>query len=161
MYSWLTKFRISTALDAGKPLPDSLRKKIAADPELERFVKQTEALGHSRPALPPSDPSMHDTIMRAVRASTRRERPQRAPVLSWLTASVALVALALVGALLVRLHGGLPGRQMMDQADLVLEMSETMPTNVPSLVMAPLSDEWTRVNHDVRGTAQILLASLP
>jgi hypothetical protein len=71
------------------------------------------------------------------------------------------VALALVGAWLVRLHGVLPGRQMMDQADLVLEMSETMPTNVPSLVMAPLSDEWTRVNHDVRGTAQILLASLP
>jgi hypothetical protein len=98
MKSMLTKFKISTALDSGKPLPDSLRQKIAADPELERFANRAQSLG--RPSASgitmPGDPSLHDSIMRAVRAAGQREEPRRAPVFSWLAASATVAALALV-----------------------------------------------------------------
>jgi anti-sigma factor RsiW len=93
MKSWLTKFRISTALDSGKPLPPSLRQKITADPELEHFAQQAQALGRPVLCLPSADPSLHDSIMRAVRASAQqREQPRRAPVFSWLAASAASAA---------------------------------------------------------------------
>jgi hypothetical protein len=93
MKSWLTKFRISTALDSGEPLPPSLRQKIAADPELEHFAHQAQALGRPLLRLPSAGPSLHDSIMRAVRASAqRREQPRRAPMFSWLAASAAFAA---------------------------------------------------------------------
>ena len=77
MKSWLSKWRISAALDAGEPLPESLRKKIAADPELERFTKRTEALGQTLRRLPPSGPPLHDSIMSAVRAAARKRHLTR------------------------------------------------------------------------------------
>jgi len=96
MKSWLTKFRISTALDAGKPLPASLRQKISADPELERFVQRAEALGQPLRRPPAANPSLHDAIMRAVRASAQRGQPRHAPMLSWLAASATVATLAVV-----------------------------------------------------------------
>jgi len=93
MKSWLTKFRISNAMDSGKPLPPSLREKIAADPELEHFIRQSQALGRPVVHLPSADPSLHDSIMRAVRASAQqRQHSHHAPVFSWLAASAAFAA---------------------------------------------------------------------
>jgi len=154
MKSWWTKFRISNALDSGKPLPASLRQKIAADPELERFARPLRS-------LPPVNPALHDSIMRAVRASARRERPQPASALSWLAASSILAALAVVCLWMVHPDSAPSGRPTLDQPLMLLEMSEQMTATMPSLVMAPLSNEWARVNHDVQETTQILLASLP
>lgn len=96
MKSMLTKFKISTALDSGKPLPDSLRQKIAADPELERFANRAQSLGRPAGITMPGDPSLHDSIMRAVRAAGQREELRRAPVFSWLAASATVAALAVV-----------------------------------------------------------------
>jgi hypothetical protein len=96
MKSWLTKIRISTALDSGKPLSSSLRQKIAADPELEHFVHQAQALGRPLLHLPSADPALHDSIMRAIRASAQqRQQPRREPVFSWLAASAAFAAVLL------------------------------------------------------------------
>ena len=95
MKTWLTKFRISTALDSGKALPESLRRKIAADPALERFAYRAESLVRPLRNLPLADPSLHDGIMRAVRTSTQREEAQRAPMFMWLAGSASAAALAL------------------------------------------------------------------
>src|SRR5579859_2403227 len=59
MKSWLTKFRISNALDAGKPLPERLRRRIAAEPELERFVDCAGAFGRSLRSGAVAVPSLH------------------------------------------------------------------------------------------------------
>jgi hypothetical protein len=48
MKSWLAKWRISAALDAGEPLSESLRQKIAADPELGT-LRQTNASSSAGP----------------------------------------------------------------------------------------------------------------
>jgi len=164
MKSWLSKWRISAALDAGKPLSESLQRKIAADPELERFAKRTQVLGQNLRSLPPSGPPLHDSIMRAVRAAARLEQPRRAPVLSWLAASGAVAALAALAAVclyLTFLRTKPPGRQALDGPVMVLEMSENMPASMPTLVMSPLSDEWARMDHDLQSTTQVLLASFP
>lgn len=96
MKTWLTKFKISNALDAGRALPEQLRRKIAGDAELERFVDCAESLGRSLRGATIAVPPLHDGIMRAVRASVRKEEPHRAPVLSWLAASAGVAAMGTV-----------------------------------------------------------------
>jgi hypothetical protein len=161
MKSWLSKWRISAALDAGRPLPESLRRKIAADPELERFTRRTQALRQTLRSVRPAAPAIHDSIMRAVRAAARPEPPRRAPVLSWLAASGAVAALAAVCLSPTVFRPKPPGRQALDGPAMILQMSENMPANMQSFVMSPLSNEWARVDHDLQDTKQVLLASLP
>ena len=96
MKSWLTKFRISNALDAGQTMPERLRRKIAAEPELERFVDCADAFGRSLRSAAVAVPSLHDGIMRAVRGSAHQQEPQRAPVLSWLVASAGIAAMGTI-----------------------------------------------------------------
>jgi hypothetical protein len=160
MKSWFSKYKISAALDADKPMPESLRQTISADPELQRFARQADALGRALRNSPPPAPALHDPIMRAVRAS-RREQVRRAPVASWRMASSALAALALVG-LWVAFHHPAPARgQSLDTPAMVLDLSEAMPCAMPSVLMAPLSNEWVQVDRDIQNTTQVLLASLP
>jgi hypothetical protein len=161
MRSWLAKFRISAAMDTGKPLPESLRQKMSADPELEGFARQTEALGRALRKVPAPAPSQHDAIMRAVRASARNEKVARSFSPSWLAVSTAVAALAVMFVWIGMHRPTTPGRQSLEGAAMVLEMSEHMPDTMPTMVMAPLSNEWARVDHDVRNTTQVLLASFP
>jgi ferric-dicitrate binding protein FerR (iron transport regulator) len=161
MKSWLAKFRISSALDAGEPLPKSLRRAIAADPELELFTRRTERLGRSLRRPPLAEASMHDSIMRAVRDAAHQRQPRRAPRVGWLAVSASAAALAVV-CFLMGIHRPVqPGGKSLDGAVMVLEMSETMPETMPSMVMAPLSDEWARVDHQLQNTREVLLASFP
>jgi hypothetical protein len=105
----LTKFRISAALDAGKQLPASLRQKIAAEPELEHFAHRTQALHWTLRNPPLAAPSMHDSIMRAVRVSAQREQPRREPLLAWLTAAATTaVSVAAVWLWITHRHSGSP-----------------------------------------------------
>jgi hypothetical protein len=161
MKSWLAKFRISTALDSGKPLPESLRRNIAADPELERFTRRTETLGQALRRPPPTGPSMHDSIMRAVRAAARPAPARRSPVAAWLVATTALAGLALAFLLTADHRQTTLRGTSMDGAVTVLEMSEHIPNTIPSFVMSPLSNEWARVDRNLQDTKQVLLASLP
>jgi hypothetical protein len=123
MKSWLTKFRISAALDAGKPLPESLRRAIAADAELERFTRRTEALGAALRRPTPVEPAMHDSIMRAVRAAARQEPPRRAPMAAWWAVMGSAVAVAAI-CLWTAHHRQVALRgQSLDRAVKVLEMN--------------------------------------
>jgi len=160
MKKWLTKLRISAALDAGKPLPESLRQQIASDPELERFVHRTQFLDSRLRAPKLADPDLHNDIMRAVRAS-RRTQSRPSPSFYWLLASGAGAAIAIVCLFITRPRNAPPANVSMDAPITVLEMSEQMPAAMPDAVMAPLSNEWVRVDHDVRKTTEILAASLP
>jgi hypothetical protein len=161
MKSWLAKFRISAALDAGEPLPKSLRRAIATDPDLERFTRRTESLGRFLRKPPLAEASMHDSIMRAVRAAARQEQPRRAPALAWWLGSASAAALAVVCFWMGTHRSAPPGGKSLDGAVMVLEMGEQMPKTMPSLVMAPLSDEWARVDHQLQNTTDVLLASFP
>jgi hypothetical protein len=113
MKSLLTKFRISTAFDARRPLSESLRQKVAANPSLQRFVSKAEAL-RALPGFVPAGSALHYNIMRAVRASANAPSPLRAPVLPFLAASGTISAVILVAFWVIH-----PGSVMPDTASPV------------------------------------------
>lgn len=96
MKSWITKLRISSALDAGKPLAEALRQRIDGNPELARFAYRAEALVRPLRNMASADPALHEGIMRAVRASAQRAQPRREPMFSWVAASAGVAALGTI-----------------------------------------------------------------
>jgi len=160
--SWLAKYRISASLDARRPLPPSLRRQIETRPDLSRFSACLARLDRAlacRPANPGPSPFLHRSIMRAVEAAGPAPAPPRLrPALRWLPAP-ALAVLVLSAIWLWRDRS--PQPQPIESAAAVLAMGESVAQSAPSTVVAPLSDEWRRLNRDVDRTAQFLLASLP
>jgi len=142
-------------------MPESLRRTIDADPELQRFAKRAEAHGETLCQLTPSGPPMHDSIMRAVRAAARQEQPRRDAAWRWWVASGALAALTLVSVYWTHLRPKVPVQQAMESPVMFLEMSTNMLAEMPALMMSPLSNEWARVDHDLQSTTKVLMASLP
>jgi hypothetical protein len=161
MKSWITKWKISNALDTGKPMPESLRRAIDADPGLQRFAQRAEAHGQTLRNLAPSGPPIHDAIMRAVRAAARQEAPTRESALRWWVASGALAAVTLVSVYWTYFRPKIPVQQAMDGPVRILEVSANIQAEMPALVMAPLSNEWAHVDHDLQSTTKVLMASLP
>lgn len=161
MKLWLTKLRISSALDAGRPLAESLRRKIAADPELAEFVQRTDTLA-SRLRRPQSTvPDLHDGIMRAVRASVPPPSPRRRFSPAWLAAPIGIAAVFVLGLLMGRPHPAPPAKMSFNAPLAILDMSETIPATVPPAMMAPLTSEWAKVNHDVQSTRDIVASTFP
>jgi hypothetical protein len=170
MKKLLTKFKLSNALDenAGEPVPESLREKISACPELRDFAQRAAGLDRALrhpPAVPASDATLHQSIMRAVRAGTAAPAPTRVPVRIGLAAAFA--ALAAMGIWLAARPAGsaLPtaksGEQTLAAAQRVLDMGGEISRSMPGAVVAPLSDELACVDHDIRDTTKFVLAVLP
>lgn len=170
MKKLLTKFKLSNALDeaAGGPVPDSLQKKISACPELRDFAQRAAALDRALrhpPAVAVTDATLHNSIMRAVRASAAESAPGRVPMRIGL--ATALAALAAIGIWLAarppaRSFPAAPSdAQTLAAAQIVLDMGGEISRSVPAAVVAPLSNEWACVDHDVRDTTRFILAALP
>jgi len=175
MKSWLTKFRISTSFDAGRPSSSSKPRGLANSEDTRRFEETLHNLDRAlRTQTPAAEarPELHSAIMEAVRASrganrgSAANRPWRLP-LGWLPAP-ALAALALLG-LWWTLHSPpeAPVRQAGTDHSAILQVASALEAGdnatraLPSAVIAPLSEELGRVNLDLENTAQFLLASLP
>jgi hypothetical protein len=168
---WFAKFKISAALDSRKPLPRAVHNAMARSDELYRFEKQAVSLKRALKATPaPASeppPGLHEDIMRAVRAGARPATQVRELVLwRWLPAPAlaALVLLAVWGAL--RPAWDSSRRAAAERAGLgpavaVLDLGERVAQSMPSEMVAPLSEEWERLNRDLDRTQQFLLASLP
>lgn len=167
MKAWFARMRISVALKAGPKPSGSLRRTINSSEqsgELEQEMTVLDrALKETAPKLK-APPSLHGSIMRAVRAA---ERPVAAPqgltFLKWLPAP-ALVALVLLVAWHVQrgqVRPPAPDPQSLAAATAALEMGGQMAQAMPSAVVAPLAAELERLNQDLNNTAQFLLASLP
>jgi len=170
MKTLLTKFRLSNALDetAGGPIPDSLRDKLNACPELREFAQRTVALDRGLrhpPAVPPADAALHESIMEAVRTSTAQSSSSRAPTrIGLATAFAAFAVIAIWLAVRPPAQVAPPtasNAQTMAAAQLVLDMGGEISRTVPGSVVAPLSNELACVDHDIRDTTQFVLAVLP
>jgi hypothetical protein len=165
MKAWLTQFRISVALDAGKPLPPSLRKALATNPELRRFEARTRALEHALTQTKPevdSPPFLHRCIMRSVQAAAEpaAARP-RFQLLRWLATPAVAVMFALGLWVALKPTPPVPNPAPLAAVSTTLELGNTMPQTLPPALVAPLSEELSRLNQDLTNTAQFLLASLP
>ena len=171
MNSWLTKLRISAALDSRRALPDSLQTRIDRSEELRRFGQDLRALDQAlrhAPAPPEVDAVFHSSIMRKVRAAKAAAAPQRKTnVLRWLPApAFASLAVLFIWAASRQLpptpaRTPVPDTRSLAAASNALEVGNLMARTAPSAALGPLSEEWDRVSRDLDNTAQFLLASLP
>jgi hypothetical protein len=167
MNSWLTKIRISAALDARRTLPESLRRRINSSDDLRRFGQDLRALDEALRQAPPKpevSSSFHNSIMRVVRATAPQPKPS---VLRWLPApALAALAVLLAWSALRQpapapVQISAPNTQPLAAAATVLEMGDLMARTASSAALSPLSEEWDRVSRDMDNAAQLLLASLP
>ncbi len=172
MKKLLAKFRLSNALDEkpGEPIPDSLGEKINASPELRDFAQRTSVLDRALrrpPAAPVADPALHHSIMRAVRDSISAEEPAPRRMPMGIGVATAFAFVAVIGLWLAarppahRLATGQSEEQNLAVARNLMEIGGEISRSVPPAMVAPLSNEWACVDHDVRDTTQFILASLP
>jgi len=164
MKSWFTRFKISAALDTGKVLPPALQRRLQRSEELRHYRAACRALDgtlkDSAPA-PAAPVGLHRSIMRAVRKAESSTATQTVPLqLRWLAASVLAVAV-LFGAWRIANLPANPNELTLAAAGTALDLSQQAAQTVPTAVVAPLSDEWQRVNRDLEKTTEFLLASLP
>ena len=101
MKTWFTKWKISNALDEGKPLPPSVQRAMANSAELRRFAENTaaldETLKNTRPA--PTAPSgLHAAVLRAVRSA---ENAGAAEFSGWEKFRQRLIPVSALGLLMI------------------------------------------------------------
>jgi hypothetical protein len=119
-----------------------------------------EALRGSVPASE-MPPALHASIMDAVRLAGPPAPPMRKQSIArWLLApAVAL----LVCAVWAWHFGSRPAAPHIafERAGSALATSREMARAVPGAALAPLTQEWQRLNQDLDNTTQFLLAALP
>jgi hypothetical protein len=168
---WFAKFKISAALDSHKPLPRAVRNASADCDELHRFEKQVtsveRALKETPPPVAEPPPGLHRSIMRAVQAGAPESTPAREPVFGgWLPAS-ALAALVLFTAWWAFRQGSVSSKHHASERDglapaaAALELGQQATQRMPAEMVAPLSEEWQRLNLDLDRAQEFLLASVP
>lgn len=170
MKKLLTKLRLSNALDdkPGGLLPQRLREAVDASPELKIFSQRAEALDRAlrqSPGVSPSDASLHQLIMRAVRSSAAEPAPEPGRFgFGLATLAAGLVVAAIAVWLVVR--PATPGTlaksraESLAAAQVVIDMGGRLPQSVPSVV-SPLTNELACVDHDIRDTTKFVMAMLP
>ena len=132
---------------------------------LAKFTRLQEDLERAlrRPsAAPKPDPELHNSIMRAVRAARHEEQPRRKPFSLWPVVSGVGVSLAaLCVGLLLRPQTPIPSAIASSELAQAPGTALDLGAEAPGLLMAPLSNELARVDHDIHHTTQVLLASFP
>ena len=171
MKTWLTKFRISNALDNRKSLPPAVERAVAQSEELRRFAEIAadldQALKNSRP-VPETSASLHAAIMRAVRAAEPEPAYDWQKIWPRLIPATALALLVLLGIFGASNYSRQPAA-ILQPAELsslavassVLETGGQLIREMPDAALSPLSDEMQRLNRDLDGAKKFLLASLP
>ena len=171
MKTWLTKFRISNALDNRKSLPPAVERAVAQSEELRRFAEIAadldQALKNSRP-VPETSASLHAAIMRAVRTAEPEPAYDWQKIWPRLIPATALALLVLLGIFGASNYFRQPAA-ILQPAELsslavassVLETGGQLIHEMPDAALSPLSDEMQRLNRDLDGAKKFLLASLP
>lgn len=171
MRAWLAKLRISAAQDSANPLSASVRKAIAESEEVRGFAGKCSALDQALANLPSESaipPSLHGSIMRAVRAA-RCPSPTRRTRGWWLwlpaTAGAAAVLIGLFWWVRPAAKHPTPANQPIAKTLVApataLALGDPVNWPMPISGVAPLTEELDRLNHDLDKTAQFLLACLP
>lgn len=159
MNSWLSKLKISAALDQS-PARQTADQEVSS--EFADFRARLQALDRAlRGGPPPVElPSgLHGGILAAVRSSGPAASPTRLPGYRW----------ALGGALACFLLCGLWAgshllRSRLAPSPFTSAASARLNQQVaalPTAVLSPLSREWQALNLDFEKTADFILASMP
>jgi hypothetical protein len=116
-----------------------------------------------RSSVPDSEipPALHSSIMRALQGAGPSASPARKPaIVRWLPIA-SVVALACAAWAWHLGPNSAPPQSAFERAGMALATGQEMARAVPVTALAPLTEEWQRLNQDLDNTAQFLLATLP
>jgi len=171
MKFWLTKFRISNALNDRIPLPPAIGRAVDRSEELRRFTEHCQTLDHAlKNQLPEPGASapLHASIMRAVRATGPVPVAENQHVWpGWIP--ISSLAAVVVLSLLLAIQFFHPPESKVERAgspplaaaSSALELGGSLVCEAPATALSPLSDEMRRLDRDLANTGHFLLASLP
>lgn len=171
MKTWLTKFRISNALDEPRKLPPLVEHDIARSAELKGFANGVMALDEELKNTKPvqaAPESLHAAIlfaMRSAEANAKRGQTENWPKLIPVSALGAVIVMGLLAGRVVS-HSpiqaaGDNGAPSLALASSTLETGGKLVQTMPGAVLSPLSDEMARLNRDLTNAQNYLLASVP
>ncbi len=186
MKKLFAKYAISNALNEGRPLARFWRKMVSSSHDLEEFEQSARRLDQLLKRPPQSQPdqtppTLHSSIMRAVRRAETAERGQEAWAPSWAFspllrgAAVSVLALLLAAGLWLWLdRSGHRDHQIAlrppptrnepalpAQLPALWTLLDEISTNGSSLLVEPWSRQVGALSNDVRDAAQFILASVP
>ena len=180
MKTWLTKFRISNALDDRKPLSPAVQRALAKSEELRRFAENSaaldQALENSRPE-PEAPASLHASILRAVRTAAHRPEDGEwrmkngrgeghPPFFIFHPRSLVAASIFMLGIFAAIHFSRHPNTGHIESSSLAaassaLDLGGKLVREMPDAALSPLSDEMQRLNLDLASAQKFLLASLP
>jgi hypothetical protein len=171
MMNWLTKLKISMALDERRPLPRRVVRAVERSPEVRRFAenaaKLDKELKNTQPVTEPPA-ALHASILRAVRSDGSPAESAGEKFFSRLIPISALGLVLLLGVLSGNFLAHRPATgpvtnelPSLGVASSTLDVGGELVQAGPSAVLAPLSDEMLRLNRDLTNAQNYLLASLP
>lgn len=171
MKTWLTKFRISNALNDRRHLPPAVERAMARSEDLRRFADNSSTLDHtlkSQLARPEACPRLHDSIMRAVRSSGPAQGAEKQPAWSrWVPASSFGMLVLLCCLLAIQFFPTLSTQHQPENSETLaaagsaIDLGGRFVREAPAVAMAPLSDEMQKLDHNLTDAGNFLLASLP
>ena len=169
MRTWLTKLKISHALDQRKPLPPAAQQAIVRSTDLRQFTENVlavdRALKKNIPA--PAPENLHAGIMRAVRSA------ESAPDSGWKIWRAQLIPASALGVLLLLVAFGMlrSARQVrvaapdkaasLALASATLDAGRALVRTAPEAALDPLATEMRRLNRDLENAQNYLLAAIP
>ncbi len=163
MRSWITKVRLSIALDIKRALPEGFRRRVVRDPVPGLFEHDLTRLDRDLKASavkPEPPPGFCEQLIQAVRASqdsagARATRSSR----RWLPAPAFAAALVLV-VCWVGTHRR-RSSPTTPPAAAAIEVGQMLAPELPNSFVEPLTGEWASLQRDLEHTSDFLLASLP
>ena len=163
MKTWLSKFKISNALDEGGVAPKYSVTSDAECEEVRQFEEAARSLDRRLKSAQPlraAPAGLHASVMQAVLGASRiRERQPVPTVLRWLPAP-ALALLVVVGVWWT-LSRPETEPQPLVTAAAALEQSHQLTQQAPAAVLTPLSKEMENLNRDLLNAVELLVASVP
>jgi hypothetical protein len=163
MKMWLTKFRISNALDDANAARKQVLPRGSQSEDVSQFEETARLLDRRLKSAQPAQTvpdGLHDSVLRAVRGAARaQERQFTGTILHRLPAPA--LALLIVGGVWWMLNRSEPESQSLATAGAALERSHQLTQQAPAAVLAPLSQEMESLNRDFRNAVEFLVASVP
>jgi hypothetical protein len=170
MKNWLTKLKISHALDQRKPLPPAAQQAIARSTDLRQFTENVLAVDRAltKTISVPAPENLHAHIMRAVRSAESvpdtgwKIWPARLVPASALALLLCLTVFGMVRSSRPPASATAPDKSAsLAFASATLDAGSAWVRAAPQAALEPLTTEMRGLNHDLENAQNYLLAAVP
>ena len=171
MKTWLQKFRVSNALNEGHLPPSQREPALQPISEVDSFRDECQALAEAlkaRPSQREFPPALHNSIMRAIRTSSRAGESEGWAWWPRWQKAAGIMMLVWMGAFLTFHHVPrkvqpqlAPASPSLALASSAWELAGNFVRQAPASALSPIVDEKASLDRDLARAGEFLYASLP